>query len=87
MGNKNRSQRRRAVAVSWDSIEKMEQARWMRFAAEHPSEVICADVISAGHCTQAQAAQMGRLAAERSWTIPSVGKAAAARRRKAAAKS
>lgn len=73
---------------SWDSIQRMEQARWKRFAEEHMHESdLCEDIVMRikfhlQPVTQAQAAQLARLAAEHGWTIPSVGQAAAARRRK-----
>lgn len=71
------------TGASWSSIEKMEQARWMRFAREHADQHgLCLAITVQGHVSQAEAAQLARLAADSGWKIPSVGRAAAKRRRK-----
>lgn len=76
------------TGASWSSIEKMEQARWLRFATEHQAESVFCDTIMFAHqrtgrsVSQADAAQLARLATLRGWPIPSVGRAAAKRRKK-----
>lgn len=70
--------------ASWASIQKMEQARWHRFAGDHAHEnEQCRIAASMPEINQVIAAQLARLAAENGWAIPSVGRAAAKRRRKA----
>ena len=77
--------RKKKSVVSWSTIQKMEQSRWLRFAREHRDEPICAAAIKASEVSQATAAQMARLAAQKNWEIPSVGQAAARRRKRARA--
>ena len=62
-------------AASWNEINKLEQRRYGRLAADHSHEhyffaSVAQQVASGGRVSQKQAATLSKIAAERGWKVP-----------------
>lgn len=68
---------------SWQTIGRMEQSRWLRFARAHAHEhERCADVAARGHVEQRDAVELAAIARERGWQLARAGQPAAPQRRR-----